>query len=131
MSNHQVSIEFAGENITVNYVVKTRNEGNGVYSSYMPGFDMYFTSNSQEDSLVKAESMLNHFFDFWIKDQNWKSFVLQMHKLGFRAPLHNMEMQNLLKNRPTTTNFQNNKSLDSDNVFSSMESIKQEAQLVA
>ncbi len=74
-------------------------------SAYLPGFDIYYSAPSENELDNRSKAMLRTFFDFWIDQNSWKDLFLKLHKLGFRAPLHNFAMKNLINERPHDTKF--------------------------
>lgn len=77
---------------------------------YVPGFDIHFAASSFDEAEVKSKAMVASFFDFWVKIQGAKNFILELNRLGFKAPQNDYEVQNLIKNRKVgNTNFRINR----------------------
>ncbi len=132
MSDWKITIDLKGDKIRIDYVIQMRNE-DGMVSCYMPGFDMYFSAPDNASVVAISDSMIQHFFNYWIEIEGWKRFVLQIHKLGFRSKMHNSEMQNLLNNRPSKAKFSPTKISDMSGSFPALgtETIAGFSQLVA
>lgn len=104
MKTKDIYINIDQGNIQIGFVVVSKQE-DGIVSSYMPGFDIYYSSPDMDTAKERGEAMVHNFFNFWIEKQSWKKFVLKIHALGFRAKLHDFKMKNLLKNRPEKAGF--------------------------
>lgn len=61
-------------------------ENNGMVSTFIPAYDIYYSSPSLEEAKKRAGIMVNSFFKFWIQQQGFRAFILQILKLGFKAP---------------------------------------------
>ncbi|MDC9721465.1 MAG: hypothetical protein PSN34_01665 [Urechidicola sp.] len=104
MKNKDVFINVNNGKIEIGFSVISKQE-DGVVASYMPGFDIYYSSPDMETAQKRGEAMIHNFFKFWIDKQSWKKFVLKIHALGFRAKLHNLKVKNLLAHRPDKAGF--------------------------
>ena len=96
-----VEINIQKRNIHYQYSVYTREESNGMYSWYVPGFNMFFSSRTESDGQKRAAAMVKSFFiDYFERQKNFRSFVLELHRLGFRAnKLHDLTINKLLTKR--------------------------------
>jgi len=83
-------------------------EENGMVSGYIPAFDIYFSAPDREIASKRGESLVAAFFNFWIKQQGFRAFVLQILKLGFKAP-NVQELKQLLERKNINTKL---KSID-------------------
>lgn len=86
----------------INYAFHARyvKEENGMYSWYIPSFDIYFSSNTKEQGDKRAIAMTRAFFSHWINQESFRSFILQIHKLGFKAPEnHDFTIKQLLNKK--------------------------------
>jgi hypothetical protein len=77
-------IQFTDEGIKVSFNVLGKKEGD-MYSWYVPAYDIYFSSPTEEIGRKRAKSAVMSFFNYWTKEQSFKNFILEIHKLGFRA----------------------------------------------
>lgn len=85
----------------IDYTINARfKEEGGMYSVYIPSFDIYFSAPTMDEADRRVTVMMDSFFHFWITQQGWKKFVMEIHKLGFRAKGHALAMKNLLNHRP-------------------------------
>ncbi|MFN0254527.1 hypothetical protein E6A44_003035 [Pedobacter ureilyticus] len=86
--------------LTINYSFTTLyNESEEGLYCYIPGFDIHFFATSEEERTTIANAMTHSFFDFWVKEQGQKSFLLHLNRIGFRTQNHNFAMQSLLNSR--------------------------------
>lgn len=103
--------------IDVSYKV-IYNEEAGMFSAYMPGFDIYFSAPSEEEVKKRANRMIDTFFDFWIEQQGWKQLYLKIHKLGFRSKMHNLVMKDFLRNQRQSGKFLPSNIIETPEYFS-------------
>lgn len=97
-TNKEDYISITGNRIDYGFHSRYRVEEDGSYSWYIPTFEMFFSSENLEAGEKRAKIMAQSFFNFWIESQSFRSFVLQIHKLGFKAnENHNLVIKNLLK----------------------------------
>lgn len=114
---NEICIEFGKKAINVKYTV-VYNEDAGMYSAYMPGFDIYYSAPSEEEVTKRAKKMMDTFFDYWIQQEGWKQLFLKIHKLGFRTNMHNLAMKNFLRNKFQTGKFTPSNIIDIPEFFS-------------
>ncbi len=55
-------------------------------STFIPAFDLYYSSPNKDEANKRAKIMVKSFLNFWIQQQGFRAFVLQMLKLGFKTP---------------------------------------------
>lgn len=99
-----IHINIGEGKVHVQYVVISKQE-EGVVSSYMPGFDIWYSAPDMETAQARGKAMIHNFLHFWITKQSWKRFVVKIHALGFRAQLHDWTMKQLLNHRPAKAGF--------------------------
>lgn len=125
MKSTDTYIIFKEEGLKIGYGHFTSDNKNGFVDSYIPGFNIAFSSPSQEVASQRADAMIRHFFDFWIKNQGWKEFMLTIHKLGFRTDMHNLRMKELLNNkRPNNSKFSSPESEDFRRFFGDLNKVE-------
>lgn len=78
-------INFTKNGLDYGFEARYRVEDDGMYSWYIPTFDIYFSSTTKEQGDQRAIAMTRAFFNHWINEESFRSFVLQIHKLGFKA----------------------------------------------
>ena len=67
------------------------------------------------------------FFDYYIKNQSWREFMLKIHKLGFRTEMHDLKMKKLLNNRPVSAEFSPEDDIvDLKNIFANPQDVVSE-----
>ena len=85
MSNKPTFITINKDGMKYGFHGHYIKEENGAYSWYIPAFDIYFSSPNFEEGDRRAVIMVKSFMNFWIKQQGFRGFVLQILKLGFKA----------------------------------------------
>jgi len=103
------SIDFGG------YYFYNEVKGGG-FICQMPSFDIFFYAKDKAEAKKRAHAMVRSFFQHWLNDQNWKQFILQLHKLGFRTDNHNYTIKQLLNRRQDNTKFHSNKGSELEGV---------------
>ena len=103
MGSKDIFVNIDKKGINIGYKVIYKDES-GMFSAYMPGFDIYYSAPTEEEVAKRASEIVKSFTDFWIKQNSFKDFFLQLHKLGFRTKLHNLFMKKalLIVARPLT-----------------------------
>ena len=102
MSNkaQQTVIHFTPDAIEVSYSVFKKTKTNGKIICYIPAFDYIFSANNEGEIKIKSEAMIASFFDYFEKEESFKSLIIQIHKMGFRSAQHNYVMSQLLNKKP-------------------------------
>jgi hypothetical protein len=118
-------IQFRENGINYGFHAHYKKEGN-MYSWYIPSFDIFFSSKTKEEGDRRAIAMTTSFFNQWIHHESFRSFILQIHKLGFRAPEHHEYKIKQLLNREKVTGKFRAKDSYLPNDFIDSDSIEQE-----
>jgi len=96
--------------ITYSYTTLTMKDGGG-YVAYIPGFDIIYFADTEEEANVTGDAMMETFFDFWTKNEGQRAFMLELNRMGFRSQRHDYDMANLLKSKTVgKANFKLNRS---------------------
>lgn len=98
-NKNQNFVEIMDGKITYSYNVNVIENTNKMYSGWIPNYDIYFSAPTRDELLIRSEKVMRSFFRYWIKQEGWKSFFLQMNKLGFRADNHDFVMMQMLKGK--------------------------------
>ena len=99
-----------------------------MYSWFVPAYNLYFSTDSLEKGRERGARMVKSFYDFWIKQQGFKNFLLEIHKLGFRVPQnHDYTLMQMLNKKLHTAKFKAPQISRSDDSF--LESVEQEGEL--
>jgi hypothetical protein len=117
MSQSKPSIPFVliapkNEGIALSWgftTFKTEDES-GKFSCYIPAFDIYFSAKDQATIDKKSKVLTRMFFDHYVLHTGkggLKNLVLQLHKLGFRAPNDGDTIQQFFKNKVIRAKFKN------------------------
>lgn len=98
------SIQIKSGNITVSYNVHFIAE-EGMVSAYIPAFDIYYSAPDRETAERRSENAVKAFHKYWMENQGWKKYILKLHHLGFKTANHEVQMRNMLHNRPVNAKF--------------------------
>lgn len=115
--------------VTWGYTTFTKEENDGRISCYIPAFEIYYSVSTEDQVVPKSEIMTRMFFDHFFKHtKSLKSFALEMHKRGFRAPKDAYVIQQLMNNNFINVKFKS----DFDELpmgYSDSESITQKSEM--
>lgn len=78
------NISFKNGEMTTNFSAYFRKDEGGGVDCFIPGFDIYFSSPSEEEADRRIPLVVGGFFKYWLENESWKKFVLELAKLGFR-----------------------------------------------
>ena len=95
IKNKRNFIQISPHNISYGFGTLNIQELDGSYSWYIPSFDIYFSSKTKEQGNERARAMVKSFFNFWLTNQGFRAFALQLFKLGYKTSTH-AEFKNLL-----------------------------------
>lgn len=99
-------IEIKEKQIDYRYESYRRQEANGMISWYIPAFQMYFSSKTKEEGDIRSKAMVNSFFMYWFeKEKSFRGFIHEIHHFGFRAPGHNLTVNQLLTHKINRASF--------------------------
>ena len=102
-------------------------EEDGLFSWYIPSFDIYFSSNTKEEGDNISRAMVKSFMNYWLKEKGFRSFVLQVFKLGYKTSSHE-EFKRLLNRTNLTANLKGAK-IAMPQEFANSESFMNDGQL--
>lgn len=85
MSTQPTFIDITRDGIKFGFHIHSIREEAGNYSCYIPAYDIYFSAPTKEEGMRRSGIMVSSFIKFWIGEQGFRSFVLQILKLGFKA----------------------------------------------
>ena len=107
-----VSFRPSGKHITIDWNSTTyvKVEDSGRATCYIPGFDIFFGSNDPNEEVVvkKSRAIVKMFFDHFLihsSKNGLKDCVLQLHKLGFKAPNDAITLKKLIANERISAKF--------------------------
>lgn len=70
----------------------------GNYRWFIPGFNIRFTSKDMEIGEKRAFVMVKYFMHYWDTKGSFREFLLEIHRLGFRAPKnHDLTLSRVIK----------------------------------
>ncbi len=101
------SITIEGQKIFYAFSARYKTEEDGKVSWYLPAFDMFFTTKNMEDSDIRVKAMAKSFFVYHLEiNKSWRSFVLELNRLGFKAATnHDYTVSQLIKHRLDRAQF--------------------------
>lgn len=93
--------------ISYQFSARFKMEDNGTFSWYIPSFKMFFSSKTKEQGDIRARAMAKSFFVHYLtNEKSFRNFILELHNLGFRAPLnHDLTVNKLLTKRLSYAKF--------------------------
>lgn len=106
-----VSLNISGNRIDIHWSFKLftqYKEGVERVTCYIPSFDIYFDANSKADASIRSKIVTKMYIDHFLhhSKRGVRDLVLQLHKLGFKAPNDNLVLKRLLKDgKLDNTNF--------------------------
>ena len=103
-------ITFKDSTIAIKYQITKVKEDDGTYSCFIPSFKIAFCSPSSEDIKARSVFMVKSFMKYYDgKFMNIKKLLMDLNKLGFKAPKHDLVMFEALKKNvvPKKTRFSN------------------------
>lgn len=94
------SIRFNKDFLSVTYTVAINEEEDGCFICEIPSFKINFFANNREEVERKSRFMMQSFFSYYnIKNHKFGKLIMDVNKLGFKAPQHNLVMYNALKKK--------------------------------
>ena len=100
-----IAIVIKNGAISGKYKVYYSEEDNGMFSSYIPGFEICYSSANYDEMMKRSKIMVAAFFDYWVKDNGWAQFIKHISALGFKAPNHAFTMKQLLSRKLLSANL--------------------------
>lgn len=91
-------IQIKPDGINYGYHSRFIEEKNGMYSWYLPSFDIYFSSSTKEEGEKRSLEMTESFFNYWLQKKGFRTFLMQILRLGYQARSHK-ELQGLLNRK--------------------------------
>lgn len=70
-------------------------EKDGMFSWYIPSFDIYFSSKTIDEGNDIAKAITNSFFNYWLKEKGFRKFLMKLLNLGYKTSSHD-ELKHLL-----------------------------------
>lgn len=88
-------VEIIGNMFRGACYIHCKPENSGMWSFYIPAFDIFYSAESKEEGNEIAPLVIKAFYKFWGREGK-KDLVLKLHKLGFKAKRHSIEMTEFL-----------------------------------
>lgn len=108
-------------------------EEDGSYICYIPCFDIYFSAKNFDALKQKGRKVTRLYISHFIEHSSKGviDFVLQLHKLGFKAPNDTYTIQRFIKKERFATNFKATAQGNIPKGFENASTIPNESELVA
>ncbi len=102
--------------VSSGYTIYYKDEVEGRISCFIPSFDIYFSATSIDEVKTKGTRIVKIYIDYYFlhSKNRLKDFVLQIHKLGFKAINDAITIKNLINNIPTQAKFKSSKGRSSE-----------------
>jgi len=83
-------------------------------SCAIPAYDIYYSVDSTEMVIEKGRKIVKMYIDHFMSHSKskLKDFVIQIHKLGFKAPNDAFTLKSIIEGKDTNTKFNSIKNLD-------------------
>lgn len=106
-----------------------RRKEEGKLSCYIPAFDIYFSAKDEEVMQQKSRALTNMYISHFANDgkTGLKKLVMQLHKLGFKAPNDALTMKRIMNNELVNAKFSHK--LPSPSNFSESEAVSNHSEL--
>jgi hypothetical protein len=107
MKNQQPTyIHVDNGSIKYGFYVYYEQKSETQWSISVPAYNISFSTRTKEEGVKRAKVAVRSFYHMWLSKEGWKRFVLEIHRLGFRAEAgHDMVMSKLLKRQPIVVNL--------------------------
>lgn len=108
---HKTTIKIEPTGVVYEFTIRYREEENGMFSWFIPGFNIFYSTKTVEQGEPRGVAMTKSFFKYWIGKEGFQNFIIQLHGLGFKAkdePRHtsgNVVIQQLLKKERNSATF--------------------------
>lgn len=109
--NHKTTIDIQPKGISYEFTLRYREEENGMYSWFIPGFNIFYSTKTRDLGEKRGVAMTRSFFKYWIEKEGFNNFILQLNNLGFKPkgePQHksgNVVIHELLRKQRNTAVF--------------------------
>lgn len=125
--NKPTYIQITPEGISWGFHARYIEEKDGMFSWYLPSFDIYFSTNTKEEGQERAKALTTSFFNYWLKKKGFRSFLMKILRLGYTASSHE-ELKQLLHRTNLNAKLKMPSEKKSPN-FTHYETIDEEGQL--
>jgi hypothetical protein len=95
IKNKHNFIDISPQRIQWGFNANYIEEKDGMFSWYLPSFDIYFSSATKEAGDKKALAITNSFFNYWLKEKGFRRFLMKILRLGYKPASHD-ELKHLL-----------------------------------
>lgn len=92
--------------ISCGFHIFFKSDENGVFSWFIPGFNIRFSSKDKESGDKRAIIMVKAYFNYWIERVSYREFLLNIHRSGFKASEnHELTISRLLTRKTNSAKF--------------------------
>jgi len=78
-------IKFRGDGIEYQFSTHGVQDEDGIYSCYIPVFDIYFSAPNTDKIQVIADKLMNSFFNYHLSHKGYSKFITKILAIGFVA----------------------------------------------
>lgn len=96
-TKNETFVKIDNDKISLGFYDYYKQEENGLYSVYVPAFDIYFTATSLEEKRRMSLAVVKAHLKFAMKNNGIKGFIIYLNKLGFKAVNYHVFMANLFR----------------------------------
>ncbi len=95
-------------------IFHTQFPGSKRISCAIPAYDIYYSADSVEMVIEKGRKIVKMYIDHFMSHSKnkLKDFVIQIHKLGFKAPNDAYTLKSIIEGKDTNTKFNSIRNLD-------------------
>lgn len=102
----KITLDNGKMNIIYNVLtVRDKDENAKHIDCFVPAFNLKFSTTSEENISKYSNAMVSSYFNYFLKKENFKAMIVEIHKLGFRTNQHNFVMNQLLNKKKRNAKF--------------------------
>ncbi|WP_445720370.1 hypothetical protein [Flavobacterium sp.] len=117
----KITLDNGKMNITYNVLtIRDKDENAKHIDCFVPAFNLKFSTTSEDNIFKYSNAMVSSYFNYFLKKENFKAMIVEIHKLGFRTNQHNFVMHQLLNKKKRNAKF----SIDNVNIPEGFEGSK-------
>ncbi len=83
--NQIATVTINDRGVHVHYRAYYRPEANGMFTWFIPGFDIYYSSRDKESGANKSLNLTKSWLSFYERQSKLSELMLDLRKMGFEA----------------------------------------------
>jgi hypothetical protein len=104
--NEPTFISINNGKISCGFHIFFKSDENGMFSWFIPGFNIRFSSTTKEAGDKRAIIMVKAYFNYWIERVSFREFILNIHRSGFKAAEnHELTVSKILSKKLKSAKF--------------------------